>query len=427
MAGRLVDRLRPPGFRRVAALAGLLIAMLLLAGSLARADDAVRVIADSAKVRFGQSVAFHLEVEAASAIQEVTLFYRLVGEIVTVRVPVAGGVAAGDAVRPGQKAFDHTWELEPGELAVGARLEYRWRVVDTAEHVLETPFTPLAYDDDRFTWKTLQDGQVVLFWYGSNQAQAERLLGYATQALARLQDEVGLALDPQVRVYVYQSKSDMSLALSSHSEGFDASILTLGVAVDRSTLLILGSHEAVEGTMAHELSHIVVGQATENPYGVLPRWLDEGLAMNAEGALPSQNGTALKDAVEADQLISVRSLSGYANDPAEVDLFYGEVHSLVSFMLKTLGKEKMAALLSEFRAGLTQEQALQRTYGFGVDELDRQWRASLGLGLRPTPAPGATAVPRRAPSRQPSPCPSSLGALFGLAGLAMWRGRARAA
>ncbi len=417
------DRLRRDGgvragLRRAAFLVGLWIAVFALAGSHVCADG-IGVISDSAEARFGHSVTFHLELESAADMQEATLFYRLVGEIVTVREPVP--------VRPGQRTFDHTWELEPGDVPVGAQLEYHWRVVDATGQALETRLLRLSYDDDRFTWKTLQAGQVKLFYYGSNQAQAERLLGYATQAMARLQDEVRVALDPQVRVYVYQSKSDMSLALSSHSEDFDARIVTLGVAVDRSTLLILGPHEDVEGTMAHELSHIVVGQATENSYDVMPRWLDEGLAMNAEGALPSQNESVLKEAIQADQLISVRSLSGYANDPAEVDLFYGEVYSLVDFMLKSLGKEKMAALLGAFREGLTQEQALQRTYGFGVDELDRQWRASLGLGLRPTPAPGATAVPRRARSRQPSPCPLSLGALFGLTALAFWRGRARAA
>jgi len=423
MAARLRELTTAAGPRWASALVALLLGTLLLAAGLVRADDAIRVLADSAVVNFGRSVDFDLEVEAEAGVEEVTLFYRLVGENVTVRVPLA----VSDTVRPGQRNFEHTWGLEPGQLAVGARLEYRWRIVDKAGQVLETPFMPFSYDDDRFTWKTLQDGQIVLFYYGSNQAQAQRLMGYATQALVRLQDEVGITLDQPVRIYVYQSKSDMSLALYSRSEAFDANIVTLGVAVDRSTLLILGSHSDVEGTMAHELSHIVVGQATENPYGVLPRWLDEGLAMKAEGELPSGNQRALQDAIEADQLISVRSLSGYANDPAEVDLFYGEVYSLVDFMLENLGKEKMAALLAEFRAGQTQEQALQRTYGFGVDELDRQWRASLGLDLRPTPQPGATAVPRRSTSRDPVTCTSWLGALFGLAGLALWRGRARAA
>jgi hypothetical protein len=313
-------------------------------------------------------------------------------------------------------------------MAVGARLEYEWRITDGAGNVLQTPAVALDYSDDRFTWQTLEDGKVTLLYYGSNRPQAERLLGYATKALARLQDELGVTLETGVRVYVYQSKADMSLALSRRSEAFDNRILTLGVAVDQTTLLILGSHSDVEGTMSHELSHIVVGLATDNPYGSLPRWLDEGLAMYAEGQMPAGNASALQDAVRSDRLISVRSLSGYANDPEEVDLFYGEVYSLAEFMLKTYGPEKMSALLSAFRLGLAQEQALQQTYGFGVAELDRLWRASLGLGPRRTPVPGATSVPRRSSPARDAPCPwLPAGALLGLAMQALRRGRARAA
>jgi len=311
---------------------------------------------------------------------------------------------------------------------VGASLEYEWRVTDGLGKVLETPGVVLYYNDDRFTWQTIEDGKITLLYYGSNRAQAERLLGFATLALVRLQNELGAALETGVRIYIYQSKADMSLALSRRSDAFDDRILTLGVAVDRATLLILGSHADVEGTMSHELSHIVVGLATDNPYGNLPRWLDEGLAMVSEGVMPAGNASALRSAIRADGLISVRSLSGYANDPDEVDLFYGEVYSLVEFMLKAFGKEKMSALLSTFREGLAQEQALQQAYGFGLAELDRQWRESLGLGPRRTPVPGATAVPRSSSPGRDAPCPwLPTGALFGLTALALRRGHAGAA
>ena len=384
----------------------------------ARADAAIQVEANAYQVRFSESVMFRLDVRAASAIKAVTLYYRLVGEGLTVKVPLP--------VAPGEKEFVHTWELEPGDVPVGARIEYDWRVVDQAGNELRTPPQTIAYDDTRFNWTVLEEGNAQLFSYGSSQGEARRLLGYATTALARLQDEMGVVLLEPVRIYVYETKSDMSLALPRQSEAYDDRILTLGVVVDEGTLLILVSHPDVEGTMAHELSHVVVGLATDNPYVSLPRWLDEGLAMYSEGELPAGNRRALEDAVGRDQLISVRSLSGYTSDPEQVNLFYGEAYSLVQYLLQTYGKAKMAEVLTTFQEGTAQEQALQRVYGFGVDELDGLWRKSLGLQPRGTSSPVQTATPP--PAQRPRvPCPGGLFAgLLSVAVVARRRGSARA-
>jgi len=385
----------------------------------ARGDAAIQVETNANQVYFAEGIQFRLVLKTANEIKDVTLYYRLVGEGLTVRVPLQ--VAAGE------KEFVHTWQLEPGDVPVGARIEYDWRIIDQAGNELRTPPQTVAYDDTRFDWQILEEGNIRLFWYASSEAQARRLLGYATTALLRLQDEMGVVLFEPVRIYVYESKSDMSLALPRQSEAYDDRILTLGVVVDKGTLLILGSHPDVKGTIAHELSHIVVGLATDNPYVSLPRWLDEGLAMYAEGELPAANRRALENAIRRDQLISVRSLSGYTSDPGQVNLFYGEAYSLVQYLLQTYGKAKMGELLNVFREGTAQEQALQRVYGFGVDELDGLWRESLGLLPRSASSPGET-VPSTPTQRPTVPCPGGLLAgLLGLTVVARGRGYARAA
>ena len=402
----------------LAILACVLACSLAMAGA-ARADEAIRVVRDTYQVEFAQGITFRIELAAQKAIQQVTLYYRQVGEGLTVKVPLA--------VKAGQTTFEHTWALEPGDIPVGALLEYYWRIADTGGNQVRTAPVGLSYDDDRFTWRPLTQANITLFWYGSDERSAQRLLGYATASLTRLQEDMGVTVDQPIRIYVYQSKSDMSLALPGKSDAYDDRVLTLGVVVDEGTLLILGSHSNVEQTIAHELAHVVVGLATDNPYAELPRWLDEGLAMYSEGTLPTDNQRELDAAIRRDALISVRSLSGYTGDPEEVDLFYGEVHSLVDFMLRTYGREKMAQLLNAIRDGLYQEEALQQVYGFGLDDLDRLWRESLGLGPRKTPTPSTTpAVQRRtSPSR---PCPAQwFGGLFAIAIAAGWRRRARAA
>jgi hypothetical protein len=377
-------------------------------------------VRDTYQVQFAQGITFRIELAAQKAIQRVTLYYLKVGEGLTVKVALA--------VKPGQSAFEYTWDLESGDIPVGALLEYYWRIADEAGDELRTTPLRFSYDDDRFTWKPLTQGAITLFWYGSDERQAQRLLGYAVEALTRLQEEMGVTMDQPIRIYVYDSQSDMSLALPRTSDAYDDRVLTLGVVVDEGTLLILGSHSDVEQTISHELAHVVVGLATDNPYAELPRWLDEGLAMYSEGELPSDNRRELEAAIRSDVLISVRSLSGYTGDPEEVDLFYGEVYSVADFMLKTYGQEKMAQLLEAIREGLYQEEALQQVYGFGLDELDRLWRESLGLGARKTPTPSTGPAVQRRATRPSLPCPTQwLSGLLALAVVAGWRRHARAA
>ncbi len=392
-----------PGVKRSQWLPFLLLLFVLvfvLAPFSAEAQG-IEVVENSVSVDFADSVTFALELAAGTRVTSVTLYYQKVGEGLTLRVPLR--------VATGQTKFRHVWELQPGDVPVGARMEYHWRLKDASGNEQRLVAVGFAYDDDRFQWKSRRHDKVVLYWYGSNDSRAELLLGYAIDALQPLQTEMGVTVDQDIHIYVYDSKSDMSPALPGKSEAFDDRILTLGVVVDDATLLILGSHSAVKETMAHELAHVVVGLATDNPYAELPRWLDEGLAMVSEGQIPSGNKRELEAAIRSDSLISVRSLSGYTSNPDEVDLFYGEVHSLLSFMLDTYGKDKIGQLLEAIRGGLYQEEALQQVYGFGLDELDLQWRASLGLGPRPTqgaPIPGATAGPVTTPERPGLPCPT---------------------
>jgi hypothetical protein len=387
-------------------------------GALVRANGPIQVVDNTYNVRFSNSITFRLQVEAESEIAEVTLYFRREGEGVTVKIPLP--------VSAGEREFTYTWDLEPGEVPVGERIEYEWEVVDRdGTHLRTSPLT-LEYADDRFDWQTVEEGHIILHWYRLSESEVRRLLGYATESLARLQDEMGVTLQQPVHIYVYRTSSDMGAALPRRSDAYDDRILTLGVVVDDATLLLLGSHPDVEGTIAHELSHVVVGLATDNPYTPLPRWLDEGLAMYAEGELPAGNQRALQDAVQRDQLISVRSLSAYTGDPAYVDLFYGEAHSVVEFLLQAYGKDRMAQLLDSFTEGITQEQALQCVYGFGVDGLDARWRESLGLLPRGTPGP-ATPAPQGPLQRPSFPCPALfLGGFVGAAVVAAGRKRARA-
>jgi len=378
------------------AIVGLLIPVVLLLGLdfSVVADTAIQVISIEHEAQFADHLTFRLVVESDAPIVETTLRYQRESSVLTTKVEVP--ITAGKHVE-----VEYVRSLKRGEIPPGTALIYSWTIADESGKEYSTEPITFVYEDDRFDWQILRADGITLYWY-EDESNARTLLTAGTDALHRLQDEVGITLEKSIKIFTYQTSSDMQPAVAARSEGYDARVVTLGMAISDDTMLLLGSHRDAKLTIAHELSHLVVGLATKNPYADLPRWLDEGLAMYAEGELPAGNQSALERAIREDRLISVRSLSGYTGDPELVDLYYGEVYSLADYLIDTYGKEKMTGLLAVFREGTRPEDALRQVYDFGLDELDSHWRASLGLGPRGEPHP--TPDSRTSPEPSPTTC-----------------------
>ncbi|MGC8837106.1 MAG: peptidase MA family metallohydrolase [Anaerolineae bacterium] len=402
-----------------ATLPRLLLAAVLLAGlvsAAASAQEPILIRTLPPEVHFAEKVVFQAEAEAASPIRSAEVLYGEVGE--RVRARATAEFTPGTRIRA-----TYTWNLEPGDLPPGAIVQYTWRLEDEAGHVVTSEPQTFAYLDDRFAWEEVSAGPITLHFYGLREADARRLLEAATRALERLERNVGVTLTRPVHIWAYRTSADMRLAIPSRSRAFDERVLTLGMAMSEDTLVVLSSAPDVEMVIGHELSHLVVGLATRNPLGGLPRWLDEGLAMYAEGDLPPANRQALERAVRQGTLISVRSLSGYTGDPEQVDLYYAEVYSVVQFLLERYGRDRMRELLQRFKEGTYQEEALRQVYGLSLDELDAAWRE--WLGARPAAVPAAQEKEGAQASPQGGPCPGGLLPL-GLLGLGLW-GRFRRA
>jgi len=378
------------GRKRGKGLAALALAILLLTGVSrpALAQEGIIVTSNTYEFRFAEEIVFRLEARSESEIEEVVLLYRIGGEEVINR--------GYPDFTPGKEVTaEYVMDVQRGEIPPFSEIEYFWRIEDAAGNRLDTEPISFVYEDDRFSWQSLTQGKVTLYWYDADRAFAQRLLDVAWKSLARLEKEMGVELEEPVKLVVYQSKADMLKALAPKGRVFEAQVITLGTVVSRDTVLLHGTHRDVERTIAHELCHVVVGLATENPYGDIPAWLNEGLAMYSEGELRRENREALERAIRENRLISVRSLTAPTGKPEEINLFYGEAYSVVEFLLKTYGKEKMAELLAVFKEGATYDDALMRVYGFDQDGLDARWRESLGLPPRGVveATPVAMAVP----------------------------------
>jgi len=371
--------------RRLAPFVIAFLVLLLHLPTVAVAEDGITVLNSGYMVVFPYGITFNLEVESSAEITDIDLEYRLNRLSL---VPVSCRVDVD--FTPGKNvSASYDWNLqETGGLPPGAEVEYWWRVEDASGSSIETPPSTIAYDDLRFDWKSLSSGQLTLYWYQGDDAFAQELMDAADEALERLTSDIGVSLERAVKVYIYASSEDLLGALVFPYEWTgglaftDFGIIAIGIAPDD---LSWGRR-----AMAHELAHLVIHQAVFGPFGQLPTWLDEGLAVHAEGELRSEFGRRLEEAISRNQLISVRSLaSSFPADLDEAMLSYAESYSVVQFLLDNYGRERMQQLLGVFREGSSYDGALMEVYGFDTDGLEARWRQSLGLGPRPTATPEA--------------------------------------
>jgi hypothetical protein len=271
---------------------------------------------------------------------------------------------------------DVSWALDMvkiGGLPPGSTVEYWWRVKDASGNKVETAPVRVQFDDTRYTWRSLTQGKVTIYWYSGDDSFAQELMAATQQALGRLAEDTGAYLEKPVKLYIYASTKDLLGAMIYPQEW------TGGVAFTRFGIIAIGiSPDNIDWgkrAIAHELTHLVIHQVTLNPYNDLPTWLDEGLAMYNEGTLSPEFATYLSSAIAEDRLISVQSLSSpFSAYAEEATLSYAQSYSLVEFLITTYGQDKMLELLNTFRQGSGYDSALQTVYGFDMDGLDSLWR-----------------------------------------------------
>ena len=370
--------------KRLLVLLGLAVLFLgTVVSPTASAQGGIEVTAVDVVNSFPEEVVFHLSAHSEAIIEEVTLHYQILPDGV-----MAYGRPDLTPAERVQVDFDLKANDPPRSyLAPGAQIDYFWEVEDGAGNKLTTEPATFVYEDIRFSWESVSEGNVSVYWYAGSRSSAESSLEVAREVLDEMSVLLGATVDYPVKVWIYDSYEDMLPALAQRSEAFEQRVVVAGVRVSSDTVLLQG--EGAGDTLRHELTHIVTHVAGEGPYGSLPAWLDEGTAMYGQSEPGEGFTSALERAVERDSLLSVRSMTAPTGDASKVTLFYGQAWSLVDFLIETYGPAKFAELYAIFKEGSTVDKALLEVYGFDQGGLEDAWRASLDLPPREGPTPAA--------------------------------------
>jgi hypothetical protein len=279
----------------------------------------------------------------------------------------------------GQVPAQWLWDMRlSGGMPPGSSVDYWWTVTDAGGQELETVPARVYIEDNRYDWLSVTRGSVTLYWYQGDEAFAGELMDAVDDALSRLAANAGAELTDPVRLYIYASAADLRGSMIYPQEWTGGVAFTeygvIAIGISPSSASLAWGKRAI----AHELTHLVVHQVTFNPYNSLPTWLDEGLATTAEGDMQTEFAFALASAIDNDTLISIRSLaspfSAYTNESL---LSYAESYSVVDYLIREYGRDKMLSLLDTFAQGSGYDEALLEVYGFDMDGLNLAWQASL--------------------------------------------------
>lgn len=368
------------GYRTIGAvLLALLVAAALFVGAAPAPEHTayaaegldVEMAESSAQVNFPRSITFQLSAESSGAeITEVDLLYGPTrGETLTI-VPV-------QAMRGEQIEALHTLDTQQYHLPVGVEVSYRWLLRDAEGNEYETEPEKLTYHDDRFPWEQRSERGVTVYWYEGGDRFGDELIQTATRALDRLQLQIGATVEDPVKIYIYANTADMRSALQTNSVEWvgGQAMPSLGLIIGA---VAPGNTSEIERIVPHELSHQVLHQATENPYGGMPLWFEEGMAVYNQETMDAMFPQLIERAARTDQLIALEALaSSFPADTNQALLSYAQSHSMVVYIVDTYGVEALEALTDAFAEATPVDEAIPEVLGLTVDELDAQWRETL--------------------------------------------------
>ncbi len=302
-----------------------------------------------------------------------------------------------------------TWVMSrSGNPPPGATLWWEWTLTDANGRSYTTPRQTLTFTDDRFDWRTVENERIRLHWY-KGETVGPMLLESAVAGLKRLEDEMGIQLQGQVQFFIYGSSAEMREAVLYIQDWAG------GVAFSDYNIILMGvPPEIAESwgrpTVRHELAHLVVEQFGRSCVGGhRPTWLNEGLAVYAEGPPDESILSAIEQAREQNSFEPLRSLNGaFPAHSGAANVAYAQSYSVVAFMLETYGPEKMQAFLLKLAEGESYDEALEAVYGLNVDGLELAWREAIGAPPRDIPPTPTPISPDLIPTVPPLPGPQSV-------------------
>jgi hypothetical protein len=331
-----------------------------------------------ATYEFGQVMRFSLIARGEAAIDSVTLFVRApeLPYTLTAELEIESGR---------QVVVEHHLDLTQVRLPPFVPVTFWWRVTDVTGNSVMLPEQIIEYGDDQFVWQQMAgetvSGPIRVYWSGDGVATGQAALDVAAEVMPRLAAVVPITWQEPLHIYIYPSAADLRAALrltgrdwvGAHAHP-ELGVILVTASNPRTAVVDLRQ------SIPHELSHLLLYQATGPGYASVPRWFDEGLASLFEVAPNPAFEAILQEAIATGATIPFAELCYHfpAGDD-RVTLAYAQSVSLVRLIQAEYGNNALNQMVRAFVDGADCQSAVKRVLGMSLAELNAYWLRSQQL------------------------------------------------
>ena len=333
-----------------------------------RPPEPIRVLSTSASIDFPDELVLKLEAESDSRIERIRVDYQIGGQ--TVRTYGYPKFTPSNRV-----SADFVIETDGARyLPSGADITYSYTIENASGRTVKTDTLSLEYKDPSKQWERVEEGNLIVLYHDLPSDDVQRAARGVAESMERVKSLLGIDVSRPQKAVIFNSSREARLSFPVVSDRATREHLFGGFAYgDYDLFIMVGLNLS---TMVHEMTHLLIDEAIDSPFAVVPAWLNEGLAMYFE---PRQGGrdSALLSAARRGELMRLRNMGSIPGRPHDVGAFYAQAQSVVRFMMDSYGEDRMSDLLRAIDGGLRIDQAVQDTYGISLDDLEREWRVWL--------------------------------------------------
>ena len=312
-----------------------------------------------ADATFGEQMTFSVDL-AGGAPDELELLMRFTGSDSTQVAPV----------QPNGDQATYVWDAAERYVVPNTEVAYQWRATDDGRTTLSAEAS-LLYDDDRpgLDWQSAVIGDATVHWYGGNEEVARHMGELSAGGAAQAEQLLGHELDGPVDIFVYDAREDFFGALGPGArEWFGAATFP----PLRTTFMWLGAGPAsyLDTTIVHEVTHIVFSDSTENPFHEPAKWLNEGLATWAEARSADDQHATVESEASGGGLFSFDAIAyNFPFGGRGTTLSYAMGTTMVDMIIDDYGEDAIARIAGAYRAGASDDEALQDGTGVPADQM----------------------------------------------------------
>jgi len=371
VAKNLYDRLRDPSLAlRVTYLLLAIAASTLWNTRQVRAQAGIEMESTATYV-FGQRIIFTAQIKSPVQIQQATI----------VILDESQGISHVRPVVFADGRSEFVFDTQQNHLRPFSSLSWYYQLTLAGGSSVQSASQSIRYEDDRYTWQTLDAGNLRVLWAQGDAAFGQNTLNAALSGLQSIGNWLPVDLAEPVEIYVYPNQTDISF-LSGEVWEAGRAYPDLGIALVAAEL---DSNQSVnlERRIPHELMHVMLYRQLGAGYKNLPVWLNEGFATLVEINPTPDYDRVLSNYSNQNALIPMRDLcASFPADSASAFLAYAQARSFTTYLRDNYGAPALLNLAKLYSNGVDCENGFQQTFGTSLSEMDATWREkSLGQNV----------------------------------------------